>query len=171
MQGTVTFLASMAHQGDYIRWKLPLIVVPSRASHTPTKHEGVRNATTVGVRNVMTGTVVFLESGKLLQVEGWCALFFQWCLYSNNTGASALRRNQGTGGSPPCPWGYQATPLLSHQSCSRGAEPGVGSTPPPPPTHPPPAEQPGHKCRSSLDVSSRRPCLGCLERRPRFLLA
>lgn len=39
----------------YIRWKLPLIAVPSWASHKPTEHEGVRNFTIVGVRNVTTG--------------------------------------------------------------------------------------------------------------------
>lgn len=76
MQGTVTFLAGMAHQGDYIRWKLPLIVVPSRASHTPTEHEGVRNATTVGVRNVMTRHNAVFRKREVTSSGGLVCLIF-----------------------------------------------------------------------------------------------
>lgn len=40
--------------GGYIRWKLPFIVVPPRASHKPTEHAGVRNVTIVSVKNATT---------------------------------------------------------------------------------------------------------------------
>lgn len=55
MQRTVTLHGRVDHQRGYIRWKLPLIAVPSWASHKLTEHEGVRNFTIMGVRNVTTG--------------------------------------------------------------------------------------------------------------------
>lgn len=76
MQGTVTFRTSLAHQGDYVRWKLPLIVVPSPASHTPTEHEGVRNVTNVGVRNVMTRKNSVFRNWEVISGRGLVCIVF-----------------------------------------------------------------------------------------------
>lgn len=70
MQGTVTLHGQMGHQGCYIRWKLPLIVVPSWASHEPTEHEGVRNFTIVGVRNVTTGYNSIFRRWEVISSRG-----------------------------------------------------------------------------------------------------
>lgn len=52
------------------------MVVPFLASHTPTEHEEVRNVTTLRVRNVMTGTIPFLEHGSYFEQRVGRALFF-----------------------------------------------------------------------------------------------
>lgn len=86
MQGTVTLHGWVAYQGDYIRWKLQLIVVPSWASHKPTAHKGVRNITIMSVETVTTGPhSVFrnwevILSGKLVFViffNSLCTLTIQ----------------------------------------------------------------------------------------------
>lgn len=60
----------------YIRWKEPLIVVPSWASHKPTDHEGVRNFTIVGVRNVTSEQNSIFRNWEVILSRGLVFVIF-----------------------------------------------------------------------------------------------
>lgn len=72
MQRTVTLDGRWA--GDtlrgYIRWKLPLIVVPSWAGHKPTEHAGVRNVTIVSVKNATTRQNSIFRNWEVILSKG-----------------------------------------------------------------------------------------------------
>lgn len=72
----VTLHRRVAHPGGDMGWKLPLIVVPSWASHRPTEHEGVRNFTIVGVRNVTTGQNSIFRNWEVILGGGLVFVIF-----------------------------------------------------------------------------------------------